>query len=152
MITFLARSFRDNCGNATIEIALVMPLVLTFALGGIDFGMGYRHKIEMQQTAQLGAEYVMGSMEDPPTVVEVRQAISDATGLPLGQITVDQWVECDGVKPTIGALKCIDPSAVQTEYMTISVSDTYTPMLNINGIADFATTQTHTGSVTLRIE
>ena len=127
-----------------------MPLVLMFALGGIDFAMGYRHKIEMQQTAQLGAEYVMGTMEDLPTAIEVRQAISDASGMPVGSITVDTWIECDGVKPTIAAVICVNPTAVQTDFMTITVRDTYTPMLNIDGIADFATTQTHVGSVTLR--
>ncbi|MXO50482.1 hypothetical protein GRI42_04085 [Erythrobacter gaetbuli] len=150
MIALLSKALRDRGGNATIEIALVMPLVLMFALGGIDFAMGYRHKIEMQQTAQLGAEYVMGTMEDLPTAIEVRQAISDASGMPVGSITIDTWIECDGVKPTIAAPICVNPTAVQTDFMTITVRDTYTPMLNIDGIADFATTQTHVGSVTLR--
>lgn len=150
MIALLSKTLRDRAGNATIEIALVMPLVLMFALGGIDFAMGYRHKIEMQQTAQLGAEYVMGTMENVPTAIEVRQAISDASGMPVGSITVDTWIECDGVKPTISAVICVNPTAVQTDFMTITVRDTYTPMLNIDGIADFATTQTHVGSVTLR--
>lgn len=150
MIALLSKTLRDRAGNATIEIALVMPLVLMFALGGIDFAMGYRHKIEMQQTAQLGAEYVMGTMENVPTAIEVRQAISEASGMPVGSITVDTWIECDGVKPTIAAPICVNPTADQTDFMTITVRDTYTPMLNIDGIADFATTQTHVGSVTLR--
>ncbi|WP_226700750.1 TadE/TadG family type IV pilus assembly protein [Qipengyuania gaetbuli] len=150
MISLIARTIRSTAGNATIEIALVMPIVLMMALGGIDFAMGYRHKIEMQQTAQLGAEYVMGTMENVPTAVQVRQAIADATGMPMGNITVDKWIECDGARQAIGAPLCVTPGAVQTDFMTITVRDTYTPMLNIDGIADFASTQTHVGSVTLR--
>ena len=150
MIITLAKLLRDRAGNATIEIALVMPLVFTLALGGLDFGMGYRHKVEMQQFAQLGAEYVMGTMEDLPTAVQVRQAVSDASGLPVGSVTVNTWIECNGVRPTIPAPHCVNPNAVQTDYMQISVRETYQPMLNIDGIADFATTQTHIGSVTLR--
>lgn len=150
MISLIAKTIRSSAGNATIEIALVMPIVLMMALGGIDFAMGYRHKIEMQQTAHLGAEYVMGTMENVPTAVQVRQAISDATGMPVGSISVDKWIECDGTKQVIGAPACINPSAVQTDFMRITVRETYTPMLNIDGIADFASTQTHVGSVTLR--
>ena len=152
MIQSIANALRDKHGNSAVELAMVMPLVLMMALGGIDFAMGFRHKIQMQQHAQTGAEYVMGTMESLPTGVDVRKAISDASGMPMGAITANTWVECDGVKQSIPAPDCVDPTAVQTEYMTITVTEQWTPMLNIDGIADFATTQTHVGSVTLRTE
>ncbi|QZD88231.1 TadE/TadG family type IV pilus assembly protein [Qipengyuania psychrotolerans] len=152
MIQKFATILWDKRGNAAVEVAMVMPLVLMMALGGIDFGMGFRHKIEVQQHAQTGAEYVMGTLETLPAAVDVRQAISDSSGYPMGQITATYWIECDGVKPTVPAPVCVNPTAVKTQYLTITVSDQWTPMLNIDGIADFATTQTHVGSVTLRTE
>ena len=152
MIQSLATVLRDKRGNSAVELAMVMPLVLMMALGGIDFAMGFRHKIQMQQHAQTGAEYVMGTMESLPTGVDVRKAVSDASGLPMGSVTADSWVECDGVKQSVPAPNCVNPAAVQTKYMTITVTEQWTPMLNIDGIADFATTQTHVGSVTLRTE
>ena len=152
MISSISKLVRSTHGNATIEVALVMPLVLAMALGGIDFAMGYRHKIEMQQTAQLGAEYVMGTLEDVPADLVVAKAISDATGMPTGAIKVQTQIECDGNKQTIGAPFCVNPTAVETKYMTITVTEDWEPMLNIKGIADYATKQTHVGSVTIRTQ
>jgi len=146
----LRRFLADLTGNATVELAMVMPIVLMMALGGIDFALAYTHKIKVQQYAHLGAEYVMGSMEHVPTKVVVAQSIADATGLPLGSISVTDWTECDGSPQPLGAPFCINPAAVETKYMKIDVSQVYTPILNIDGIADFMSTQTHTGSVTLR--
>ena len=150
MIATFAKLARSTRGNATIEVALVMPLVLAMALGGIDFAMGYRHKVEMQQTAQLGAEYVMGTLESVPPDPVVAAAIANASGLPLGSIKVQTQIECDGVKQVIGAPFCINPTAVETAYMTITVNEDWEPMLNIKGIADYATKQNHVGSVTIR--
>ncbi|MXO95686.1 hypothetical protein GRI34_04530 [Erythrobacter aquimaris] len=150
MITAISKLARSTRGNATIEVALVMPLVLAMALGGIDFAMGYRHKVEMQQTAQLGAEYVMGTLENVPPDAVVAAAIANASGLPVGSIKVNTTLECDGVKQTVGAPFCVNPTAVETKYMTITVNEDWEPMLNIKGIADYATKQNHVGSVTIR--
>lgn len=152
MIATFAKLVRSTRGNATIEVALVMPLVLAMALGGIDFAMGYRHKVEMQQTAQLGAEYVMGTLENVPPDPVVAAVVSDASGLPMGNIKVQTRIECDGVKQTIGAPFCVNPTAVETKFMTITVNEDWEPMLNIKGIADYATKQNHVGSVTIRTQ
>ncbi|MBX7515267.1 pilus assembly protein [Qipengyuania sp. GH38] len=152
MIATFAKLVRSTRGNATIEVALVMPLVLAMALGGIDFAMGYRHKVEMQQTAQLGAEYVMGTLENVPPDPVVEAVVSDASGLPMGNIKVQTRIECDGVKQTIGAPFCVNPTAVETKFMTITVNEDWEPMLNIKGIADYATKQNHVGSVTIRTQ
>ncbi len=149
-VQMLSRLRGNKAGNATVELAMVMPIVLMMALGGIDFALAYTHKIKVQQYAHLGAEYVMGSMENVPSKVIVAQSISDATGLPLGSIRVTDWTECDGSRQPLGAPVCINPAAVETKYMKIDVSESYTPILNIEGIADFMSRQTHTGSVTLR--
>lgn len=146
----LRRFLANVAGNATVELAMVMPIVLMMALGGIDFALAYTHKVRVQQYAQLGAEYVMGSMEDVPSGIFVAQTISDATSLPLGSINVTEWIECDGTEQPIGVPLCVNPSAVETKYMQIDVEEDYTPILNIEGVADFMSTQTHTGSVTLR--
>lgn len=81
---------RDRKGTATIELALVTPILLTLALAGIDIALGYVHKLEVQQHAQIGADYVMSEMENVPTNVEIKTRVHEGNGLPLSAITIER--------------------------------------------------------------
>ena len=143
---------RDERGTATIELAIATPVLLMLALGGIDLALGFVHKLKVQQYAQIGADYVMSEMETLPTAAEVQLRVNEGSGVALNNITVDEWVECDGEK--ISAPKCVGKHKgdEETKYMKISVDKEYEPILDIKGYADFVDTFTATGSVTLQVE
>ena len=140
----------DQKGTATIELAIATPVLLMFALGGIDLALGYVHKLEVQQYAQIGADYVMSEMETVPTDVEIKARVHEGSGVPLGDITVERWIECDGEKNSLPA--CINAGFDYTQYLSIEVDQDYEPILDIEGYADFVDTFTATGSVTLQVE
>ena len=142
----------DQKGTATIELALATPILLTLALAGVDIALGYVHKLEIQQHAQIGADYVMSEMETLPTAAEVKLRVNEGSGVALSKITVDEWVECDGEK--ISAPKCVgkDKDDEETKFMQISVKGDYTPILDVKGYADFVDQFTATGSVTLQVQ
>jgi hypothetical protein len=141
---------RDRKGTATIELALVTPILLTLALAGIDIALGYVHKLEVQQHAQIGADYVMSEMENVPTNVEIKTRVHEGSGLPLSAITIERWIECDGEKNSLPA--CLNAGFDYTQYLSIEVEDDYTPILDVKGYADFVDQFTATGSVTLQVE
>lgn len=140
----------DQKGTATIELAIATPVLLMFALGGIDLALGYVHKLEVQQYAQIGADYVMSEMETVPTNVEIKTRVHEGSGVPLGDITVNRWIECDGKKNSLPS--CINAGFDYTQYLSIEVDQDYEPILDIKGYADFVDTFTATGSVTLQVE
>ena len=140
----------DQKGTATIELAIATPVLLMFALGGIDLALGFVHKLEVQQYAQIGADYVMSEMETLPTNVEIKARVHEGSGVPLGDITVERWIECDGEKNSLPA--CINAGFDYTQYLSIEVDQDYEPILDIEGYADFVDTFTATGSVTLQVE
>ena len=142
----------DQKGTATIELAIATPVLLMFALGGIDLALGYVHKLEVQQYAQIGADYVMSEMETLPAAADVKLRVHEGSGVALNKITVDEWVECDGEK--ISAPKCVGKHKddEETKFMKISVDKDYEPILDIKGYADFVDKFTATGSVTLQVE
>ena len=151
MITRKSRKLRgDQQGTATIELAIATPVLLMFALGGIDLALGFVHKLEVQQYAQIGADYIMSEMETVPTDVEIKARVHEGSGVPLGDITVERWIECDGEKNSLPA--CINAGFDYTQYLSIEVDQDYEPILDIEGYADFVDTFTATGSVTLQVE
>ena len=147
---FLYRLLRDEAGSSVVELGLVMPVFLMTALGGADFVMGFGKKLEVQQFAQSGADFVLASGESIPSDSEVAAEVAAASGLPTSAVTVSKFTECNAVKATTYG-QCSGTSAVQANYMAITVTDTYTPVLNIPGIAAFAQTTALKGKVTVRI-
>ena len=142
----------DQKGTATIELAIATPVLLMFALGGIDLALGYVHKLEVQQYAQIGADYVMSEMETLPVAADVKLRVHEGSGVPLSKITVSEWVECDGTKTMAPTCVGLLTGAEQTKFMQISVDQDYEPILDIKGYADFVDKFTATGSVTLQVE
>ena len=142
----------DQQGTATIELAIATPVLLMFALGGIDLALGFVHKLEVQQYAQIGADYVMSEMETLPLAADVKLRVHEGSGVALNKITVSEWIECDGTK--IAAPTCVGlhAGAEEMKFMKISVDQDYEPILDIKGYADFVDTFTATGSVTLQVE
>lgn len=139
----------DGRGTATIELALATPLLLTMALAGVDATLGYVHRLEVQQFAQIGADYVMAKMEDVPTNVEIKARVNEGSGVALADITVDRWIECDGAKNSLAA--CVNAGFDYTQYVSIEVKKEYEPILEITGYADFIKKHTAKGKVTLQI-
>lgn len=151
MIGKLAKAIaKDGRGNATLELAFAMPILLTMALAAVDATMGFLHRMKMQQYAQVGADYVYSKMEDVPLGAVVKAEVSIATGVAVNKITVTEWTECDGVKSV--APLCVNPTAVETKFMKIAVKDSYTPILKIPGYANYVSSFDYSGNVTVQTQ
>lgn len=65
------KRFRKESGQATVEFALVLPLLLVVLVGMIDFGFAFNYWIQETQLASEGARYAAvnrvpggGSLQD----------------------------------------------------------------------------------------
>ena len=55
----LKRLFRSEKGQAMVEFALILPLLLTLLCGIIDFGWMYYNQITLNNAAREGARYAV---------------------------------------------------------------------------------------------
>ncbi len=148
---YIFRKLRpDARGTATIELAMALPVLTVMALASIDFVLGFGYKMNLQQYAQSGADFVIANGENLPTDAQVSTEVAAVSGLDPAAISVTKWTECNQAKQsTYGS--CPGASDNKANYMQIAVTDTYQPILAIEGIADFVPSTALTGTAVVRI-
>lgn len=82
------RLSQEERGAVVVEFALVLPLLVLFVFGIVEFGRAYNARLELTSAVREGARTaaIGGTGVDAATIAErTRKA---APGLPAGQITV----------------------------------------------------------------
>ena len=150
MIRLLSSIRRDTRGTSVVELAFALPVLCVLALAGVDFALAFSKKLEVQQYAQAGADFVVANGDTAPTPSAVRDEIVALSGLPADKITITQFTECNKVRVvTFGACPIGVPN--QVDYMQIRVAKEFQPVVQVNGISDFMSTRDLTGSVVVRL-
>ncbi|MXO55415.1 TadE/TadG family type IV pilus assembly protein [Pontixanthobacter gangjinensis] len=151
MMRLLSILRRDSAGTAAIELGIILPVLAMITLASADFVMGFGYKMNLQQYAQSGADYVVASGATLPTDTDIKDEIASLSGLSTSKITIAKWTECNA-KKTLDILGlCPGSSDVRARYIQIDVADTYDPILDVSGIADFVQSSKLTGSVVVRL-
>ncbi len=142
----LLKFTRDCAGTATIELALLAPVLLAMLIGLVDLGATYSNKLRLEQVAQRTIEKVQAktftaTME---TALETEAATAAGTGA-VADLTY--WLECNGVKMTGAGAYTAGCSAGQSyaRYVQLAIQRNYTPLL----VAPFGTYNAN-GTVTVR--
>ncbi len=83
----LYQSWDHRAGTATVELALVAPLLLFLLMGIIEFGLLFEDYMLLKNAAREGAR--TGAAGDSTTAI-VARVESAASQLPAGQLTIIQ--------------------------------------------------------------
>jgi Flp pilus assembly protein TadG len=78
-------------GMALVEFALILPLLITLALGAVDLGRGLVSYVELEQAAQEGAIFASFAPNDTARIVDRIRTSADGL-VPLAdtaEVTVD---------------------------------------------------------------
>ena len=142
--SFLAALARDKRGTSLIETALIAPVLILLATGSVDAGFGYAKQFRVQQAAARTAELAgtMGMLSNLGTTMQSEAA--SAAGVASGNVTVDIWLECAGVRQSDVNGTCTGSSPAR--FASVVITDTYTPLF----AAFFSGTGTANVSVPLR--
>ncbi|HKO11903.1 MAG TPA: TadE/TadG family type IV pilus assembly protein [Acidobacteriaceae bacterium] len=130
---------RDENGQALIETALTVTLLVLLIAAAIDFGSAFYKNIEVKGAARAGASY---GATDPGDTTGMQNAAKAAAGDIMSDSmfsTTASWgCECySGSTPTIpGPDSCTAPYCGENvvDYVSVTVSDQYTPLLPWPGI------------------
>lgn len=121
----LRRLARDRRGASIIEMALALPLLTVMMLGLIDVATCYSAKMSIQQAAARSLERVQvnGASTD---FTYVRAEAAAAADVPLSQVTVETWLECDHVKQGTSVQSCA-ANQVASKYVKVTINSSYAP-------------------------
>ncbi len=125
-----ARRGRTRRGNALIELALALPMLLALLIGLLEFGMvGLRH-MALTGAVRAGVDY--GFQNDD--VAGTQRAVRAAAGNDAVSVTSSRFCECAGASAVCGGL-CVGGAAQQV-FIAVAVQETYVPtFLNYELIA-----------------
>lgn len=100
----IASLYRDEGGASIIEMALILPVFTTMLLGMVDISRAYSAELQLEQSGYRAIEKVQQyqATEDTYTTLK-NEAVSAAnaagfTDVTTSNVTVDYWLECDGVR------------------------------------------------------
>jgi hypothetical protein len=130
----LTRLHGCRVGAAGAEMALIAPVLAGLLFVGMDVGLAFWEKHQLEQAAQRGIELAVA----PGTIgtgsfsylgPEVRAAY----GKPVQSLTVDNWLECNGVRQSNWNSFC---PAGQTfaRFVSVRVQAEYVPNYSFGGL------------------
>jgi TadE-like protein len=121
-------------GAAGAEMALIAPVLAGLLFVGMDLGLAFSQKQALEQAAQRGIELALapgtiGTGDFSHLGPEVRAAY----GRPVTSLTVDNWLECNGVRQQNWNSFC---PAGQTfaRFVAVEVQAEYVPQYSFGGI------------------
>ena len=122
---FLRRLKRDARGTSVIEFALVAPILGVLVVGIADYARGFSERFALEAAAHRALERAgVGSTYSDYSFV--RQEAATAAGVPLENVTLDNWLECDGTRMSLYSAACADGQQV-TRYLHVKIVKTFEP-------------------------
>lgn len=119
---------KDRQGTSVIELGLIAPVLTTLLIGMVDLSSAYSEKLRMEQAAQSAIEKVMQRSGDAGTTMRtLRQEAAGQAGVDEDNVTVDYWLECNGVRQSDYDSVCTSGVAY-SRYLQVRIVGEYEPL------------------------
>jgi Flp pilus assembly protein TadG len=132
MMRRLLKSFqRDERGVSAVEFAFLAPILATLIMGIIDLSTGLSHRFTLQQAVNRSLEMVQanrvgtGREGGTPDYAFLRQEVATAANVPLANVTLTQYRECNGTRASTYEGACAD-DVDMARYMQLEVTRDFT--------------------------
>lgn len=128
MIRSLKRFARNDQGAIAIETAIVVPVLLLMALGGIDYGSMLARQIELQNAMAEASQIALAAA---PTDAAAREAVKEvlqtSTGLDTDHVSILEKYRCGTTDAYVGDsdLCGTDP---YSRFIQIEIIEHYEPI------------------------
>lgn len=123
-----------DAGSATIEVAILTPVLMLFVLGAADFARVFREQIIVSGAAQAGAHYGSRSKLKSADVDGMIQAAErDASDLGEVDVTARRFCQCPGAAGVSCARTCGGGVASEI-YVEVTVEREFNTAVRYPGI------------------
>ena len=127
MIALARRLLLQDRGTATIELALIAPVLASMIIGVIDMTTAFNRKLELEQGVQRAIERVMQTTGDKTPEDTIKDEVAEAAGVEEDQVVVTYTLTCSGTATPFDQ-QCA-PGQAEVRYMNVVATDTFTPMI-----------------------
>jgi Flp pilus assembly protein TadG len=118
----------DRIGTSAIEFALVAPFLAFSMVGMSDLSLGLAQKYKIEQATYRTLEMIsVGTIQSDYSYVGPEAAA--AAGEPAQNVTVTNWLECDGTKQANFSGTCPNTQQV-ARFVKVAVVSDYEPFFN----------------------
>lgn len=146
----LFKLVKSDRGAVIVELAFVAPVLATMIVGVVDMSNAFSRKLALEQGAQRAIEKILQTTDD--TTVEAtlaQEAVCQVNGMTAGvcntspittsNVTVTYRLECTNSGGTVttqsntdsttfNTYTCPGGTVTKASYISVSVTDKYTPM------------------------
>jgi len=143
---------RDERGTSIIELALVVPVLSALLIGMVDLSRAYAAKLDLEQAAHRAVERVMQDTASTTMFESLVDEAVDAADVAEEAVTVDFWLECNGVRAADYDTTC---TAGQTyaRYLTVEIEKEFEPLFSTKFLGSNADgTYTLRGEAGMRVQ
>ena len=132
MIQKLRNLCADDRGAALIEMALATPFFAAVLMGMVDLSRAYSERLQLEQATQRAIEKVFNNQTQSTSYNTLKsEAVSAAqdagyTNVTASDVTIDYWLECDGVRQTNYDTNCTG-TQVYARYINVAIQKKFTP-------------------------
>jgi Flp pilus assembly protein TadG len=154
--------FRSTTGTQLMEFALVLPVLLLLAVGGIDFSQGFILKHKLTNAAREGARIAVQQAtndldtSNPPTIQTVRNAVVDhlqnqavntsAIGTTPAKTGAVKWTYSGGGAQIIIDRGVVIPSATGSAIQSTTVTIRYPFNWSLDRVVEWLDSSSEMGS------
>jgi Flp pilus assembly protein TadG len=146
-----ARNFRSDAGNAIVELALLLPILVMLLVGVAELGRFAYMAIEVSNAARAGVQYgAENHVTASDTTGMQTAATTDGSNVRGISATAIHYCACASASGT--AVACLPTSCTSSpiiEYVQVNTTASVSPMFNYPGISN---TLTLTGQAIMRVE
>lgn len=118
---------QDERGASIVELALVAPILASLLIGMVDLSRAYSHKLMLEQAAQRAIEKVQQYQTTTSTYGTLQTEAAAAAGVPVGNVGIDYWLECNGVRAADYNSVCANGQTYERRVL-VEVYGTFSPM------------------------
>jgi Flp pilus assembly protein TadG len=131
----MKRNRKSDNGNATVEFALLLPLMLLLVLGAVDFARLFYAAITVASAARAGVQYgAQDTIKAKDTTGMQTAASNDAADITGVTATAQAYCECaDGTRVDCITGTC-SGGTKPPAYVQVTVQKTFTTLVDYPGI------------------
>ena len=148
----IAGGFLGSDGTALVEFALAAPILVTLVLGIADFGMLAAKNAALEGATRVGAEYARNNSTTCKDVTSascisgiktaMQSAVNATLTFPSSSPPFPESCECDDGSSITCGTTCAVGKTPNCTLVTVTASQTYTPILPWPGIPTSLTAST----------
>ena len=126
----LAGARGDKRGSTAVEFALLMPVLLLFLGGVVDFGRAFYYQTELNQALRSGMQYTLKAPTDTTGIVNV---INQSTSIAINTQQPATFCQClDGTNVSCSGT-CTIGNTPMRNYVKLETKFTYAPLIGAMG-------------------